>query len=333
MTKINTAGDFGTSKWKEDFYKQESLTGIIDSTDIDDYKFHKIEKTYTVNDNRVGAIIQMEMDGRMKRATIDFKRGYATWNQLMDITFNIGNDCDYLLAVYGDSVTSGDMNKYDDVDNPFCGEALLAGCFVDVLLSYGKKANLLRGERRLDQQDHVMYDYTCYPKERYSSKTLKKKLPSKRQFQEREFWMVHWNVIYGPDLPAILETDCWFNGGPDGYHEEGLDFNPYWSDKGLFYTPIPYSVRGIEALEWLWKNKRKELHKELQKVFKDCQIRMHKKDGRPSKLSVRILDKPFREVFYMDFNERADFGEYISCFERPFTDVIVSLLDDMPEKS
>ena len=324
MTKGNTAGDFGTSKWKEDFYKQESLTRIIDSTDIDDYKFHKIEKSYTVNYDRVGAIVQIKKDGRTLRAIIDFKRGDPTWNQIVDVTFSLGNDCDYYLFVHGDSLNLPDNeSSSDDLED---SQRLL-----DVLLAYRIDAYLVSAERQSNEQDKIMYEYCCDPGQTYSSETFTDKLPSKRVFDEAEFMIFHWgsNSLYTPNTQ--FKPSEWFvgHGGNlrmGGYVIRDLERFSSWSDRGLFMNAVPESNEAIESLEWLWENKRKE----LRNAYKDCKIRLYKKNGRASKLSVRILSKAFKEIPHLAFEERDHFGEVVFCEEVSFNEVIEDLFNDMP---
>ena len=114
MTPMTYSNEFGSGKWKYDFLTESSLTSIIDSTDIEDYEFHRIEKKYTVDDDRVGAIVQIIKDGRTLRAIIDFKRGDPTWNQIMNVTFNLGNDCDYYIFIHGDSLSLPDNEGSSD---------------------------------------------------------------------------------------------------------------------------------------------------------------------------------------------------------------------------
>jgi hypothetical protein len=318
MTKRNTAGDFGSPKWKEDFLTEESLDSIIDSTDIEDYEFHRIEKSYTVDDDRVGAIVQIKKGGRTKRVIIDFQRGKSTWEQLMDITFNIGNGSDSIIAVHGDGRNVEDENN--DAD-----EFLVPPeCFVNVLLAYKVEAYLVRAERQSCCQDYVTYEYSCNPKK--SSETFSGKLPSKKQFEKAEFWNLHWESNLQRGCERLYNLSDWFTGGRTGYTVNGLELVPKWSDRGFFLLGIPDSTNGVELLEWLWKNKRQEFRNE----YEECKIKMYKKNGRPSKLSIQLSDMPFKEVLLSDFRGRTYYGDYAFSQECFLGETIENLLDDMP---
>ena len=317
MTKRNTTGDFGSPRWIEDFYKQESLTRIINSTYIEGYEFNKVERRYSIDDDRVGAIVQIKKNGRTLRAIIDFKRGDVAWDQIIDTKFNIGNDCDFLIAVHGDSRNSEDMRD-GDIDAEY---------LVDVLIAYGVKAYLVSAERQPDEKGQVKYEYLCAPGQKYSSETISEKLPSKRAFEEAEFWMLHHHVHSGMSCNIITKPSDWSFGcegsGGDLY---GLRLRSKWTDKGIFMNAKPETEEGINTLEWIWANKRKELRGEYQ----NCKIRMNKKGDRPSNMSVRILEKPFTEFPYLDYHEKGDLGEMIYYGEDKFYDLINELLADMP---
>jgi hypothetical protein len=324
MIKQNTTGDFASPKWIEDFLSENSLTSIIDSTDIEDYEFHRIEKTYTVNNDRVGAIVQIRKGGRTKRAIIDFKRGDATWDQLMDMTFNFGNDCDYQIAVYDYS-----QNVEDDRDDHIHAE-----CLVDCLVAYGCKVYMVRGERTPGHQGSVRYEYSCVSSgDEYSSETFSEKLPSKRQFEHAEFMTLHYGLDCGYNTYAMFRPAEWNFGNSrsfvkNGYDMKDLDLLTTWSDSGLYMIAIPKSDEGFLAIQWISKNKRKELRKE----FKNCKIRLYKKNGLPARLSVRILDKPFREVAHLGNQKKDRYGELVHYEENNWLDILENLLDDMPEK-
>ena len=310
--------EFGSGKWKKEFYREKSLTSIIDSTDIKGYEFHRIEKKYTVDDNRVGAIVQIELSGRKKRVIIDFQRGESTWEQLMDITFNIGNGSDSLIAVHGDSRNI--ENENNDAD-----EFLLPPeCFVNVLLAYKVEAYLVRAERQSSCQEYITYEYSCNPKK--SSETFSGKLPSKRQFEKAEFWNLHWESNLQCGCERLYNSSDWFNGGRTGYTVNGLELVPKWSDRGFFLMGIPESNNGVELLEWLWKNKRQEFRNE----YDECKIKMYKKNGRPSKLSIQLSDMPFKEVLLSDFRGREYYGDYAFVQECFLGELIENLVDGKP---
>lgn len=75
MMKIVTNNKFGSKIWNSSFFKEESLTRVINEINIGDYEFIRIEKTYTINDDRLGAIVHVKIDDRLNRIVIDFKQG------------------------------------------------------------------------------------------------------------------------------------------------------------------------------------------------------------------------------------------------------------------
>ena len=88
----------------------------------------------------------------------------------------------------------------------------------------------------------------------------------------------------------------------------------------------PEMEGGINELAWIWENKRQQ----LKDSYKGCKIRMNKKKGCPQKLSIRLLNRPFSEVPYMNHNEKEQYGEKIFFGEDKLHDIISNLLHDMP---
>ena len=202
MTKRNSTGDFGSPKWIEAFLTEESLCSIIDSTDIEDYEFHRVEKSYTVDDDRVGAIVQIKKDRRMLRVIIDFKRGYGTWNQIMDMQFNLGNDCDNLIAVHGDNPEDGD-------EEDLYYDSFVAKRLIEVLIAYGVEFCIVIAKSQSEGQGQVRYKYSHDDDLKLVSEKFKTKLPSKRIFEETEFMLFCWggDMEWGND--RCLDISAW----------------------------------------------------------------------------------------------------------------------------
>jgi hypothetical protein len=335
MTKRNTTRDFGTSKWKEDFYKQDSLTSVIDSTDIEDYEFHRIEKTYTVNDDRVGAIVQIKQNDRMLRVIIDFRMGFATCDQIMDVKFNIGTDCDYFIIIYEDSRKFEDQMEYWD-------DVLDAQCFLEVLVAYQVKAYLVRANNALVDKGPIGYQYHCTSSGGiYSSDSFSKKLPSKRRFQHAEFMTYHFGIDSHYNTHVMFRPAEWCFGSETNLQMGGicinkeLDLFSNWTDRGFFMNAVPESEEGIRMLEWIWENKREQLRKEYndstnRASINGLKLKMYKKDGRPAKLSIRLSPRPFLEIAYLVDCEKRNYGEMVYCEESFFGDLIDELINDMP---
>ena len=63
--------------------------------------FKDIAKQYLINNDRVSIIATMEdEDKHLERAIIDVKTGFPTWEQMMDVTYAIGEDCERKIVVF-----------------------------------------------------------------------------------------------------------------------------------------------------------------------------------------------------------------------------------------
>ena len=318
--------DFGTSKWNKPFFQDHFLRGILYSTDITNIDFHKIEKKYMIDDDRIGAIVQVKRLDRILRVAIDFKCGYATWDQIIDLKYNIGNDCDFIIAVHGDDAS------YEDDDNEW-DDNFIAERLADVLLAYGVNIKLVTAEVQPDDQGEIKFNFSHDTDFSCISEKFKTKLPSKRIFEETKFNLLVWGGDKeGANYYRLLDVSAWalergstFIMGRISAKTE-LDIFGTWSDRGFFLNAVPDSEEGIRQLEWIWNNKRDE----VRKVYETYFMRMYYKKGRPSKLLIRLLDKPFKEVVHYDFQEKYDLGYYIHNQEFSFAEFLEDLITDMP---
>ena len=318
--------DFGTSKWNKPFFQYNFLMGILYSTDIKNIEFHKIEKKYMIDDDRIGAIVQVKRLDRILRVAIDFKCGYATWDQVIDLTYNIGNDCDFQIAVHGDDASYKDDTS--DLDENFLAERL-----ADVLLAYGVNITLVTAKFQSDDQGEIKFNFSHDTDFSCISEKFKTKLPSKRIFEETKFNLLFWGGdMEGENCYRISDVSAWalergstFIMGCFSAKAE-LDICGTWSDRGFFLNAVPLSEEGIRQLEWIWNNKRDELRNQ----YDNYNRRMYYKKGRPSKFLIRLLDKPFKEVMHYDFQEKYDLGYYIHDQERNFREFVEDLIADIP---
>jgi hypothetical protein len=325
MRKQSKSIQFESKEWKRDFLKKESLSRIINCTDISGYHFYGIEKTYTVNQDRVGAIVLVQNYDEMLRVAIDFKSGFASWNQIIDLTYNLGDDCDYKIAVHGDnSEYADDQNDYHD--------SIVAERLADVLLAYGVNIKLVTAEVQSDDQGEIKFNFSHDTDFRCITEKFTSKLPFKRLFEETEFMLFHWGRDDEDEYRQFMlwEVSEWplkrgkeFRLGRIIMND--LDLYSTWSDRGFFLNAAPESDEGIGKLEWIWENKQDELKIE----YFDCDIRMHTKDGRASKLSIRLLERPFNQLVHAHYREKNDLGFLAYSSDSRFGEFLEELLDDM----
>jgi len=325
----NIYKDIDSKKYIEQFSKEETILNLFDAIKLNNYIFDRIERTYTFDDDRCGLIIQMvdKNTRRLSRVIIDIKHGEPTYRQLLDLTFDIGNDCDHKIAVFDRA--QNEMDKSDPSANEYLADNLgwLLN-FYEVSIHLVSARALLKAEGEIEFEFRHLQGY----KELYENLNLE--LPSKREFEIAEFWTVYYDAVPGIDPSFIFKPEYWMYYCP--YREfAGLKITPTWTDKGFFMNVI--TETNSELLEWLLEYKEDkmcEFTNEFQARFESIegvpacgsQVIVDKKSGVLQKLSVMLTDKPFKEIIYSSPEEKKEFAGIVYSMVANFAEFIDELI-------
>lgn len=316
--KVGLIEYFGSS-WRDHFTGEDTIISLLNNVGISDHVFKNIYRRYSIDHNRYGLVINtVKKDtGYLVRIVLDVKLGEPTWNQLMDVTYSIGADCDIKIVIF-----DGEKNS-----DSFGGSSL-AESFCEVVNKSGVSIYLVQVKAAMDdgRKSEVEYEVMVDPKD-YTDAPYSK-LPSKRRFDEIEFWVLHYDPFCGFDPPAVVKPHCWI--GYSSWRRSGdLDLTPTWTDEGFFMHAIAESGPGADTLKWLWENR----HDEIREHYKGCKVKLHKKSGTPHKLSVRLWEVPFRNFIYSTADEKDYYADEFFGGEREFSEFMDSLIMDRePEK-
>ena len=108
MGKILEFKECSSEDWKRRFSSKEEIAELLNSIRIDDCELKDIMNTYLIDHNRLVVIarVRKKANGRLKKIVIDVKTGEPTFQQMMDLTFNLGSDSDKRVVVFdGSKVT------------------------------------------------------------------------------------------------------------------------------------------------------------------------------------------------------------------------------------
>ena len=98
----------------EYFTEKNAIETLMDEIGISDQKFTGIETTSRINDDRFYVIFNTVKDGHGNkgRHIIDVIFSEPTWQQMMDVTFGVGAECDSRMIIYDNASQS-----YDKLSN------------------------------------------------------------------------------------------------------------------------------------------------------------------------------------------------------------------------
>jgi len=89
--------------WRKHFQEKETVQSIMDAAGLSSsHDFVQINSRYLIDDNRIAviALIKRKSDNILEKLIIDAIAGRSSFEQLIDVVYNIGSDCDYRVALF-----------------------------------------------------------------------------------------------------------------------------------------------------------------------------------------------------------------------------------------
>jgi hypothetical protein len=288
-TKRMTLKEYLGPKWREYFCMQETIREILSATGIDDQQeFLNIERVYTIDEDRLAVVIKTQMKGTLcwNRMILDVIMGEPTWDQMMDITFSIGSECNPKIIVCDPGYQEPfllDMKVSGFVQiNSHCG-------FPTFILTAGVSEEGIK--YTLVEGPHVYEDLYIT------------RLPSKLEFQQTDF-MCHVSDALQYDPPLYADYSRWpcdrWIWPLEGYDLEFVF--PIWKETGVFMELRGNSRKGQEQLMWLLEHKQAEVKKGLRKYV----INYDAESGFPRRIRAKLWDAPFSDFVFCDAEHKFD---------------------------
>lgn len=313
MRKIVGLKEYFGNDWRDNFAKEETMTDLFSKLDISDHVFKSIITTHAIDDDRCVVVAKTTKadSGHMGKVILDVRLGQPSWTQAMDITFNIGEDCDKRIILF-----DGPREPKRIVDPS--ADRYLVGGFVKINNDCGLDTQLVHTWVSIDD-DEVEIKYDVIDTKLSYPNTGIKKLPSRREFQEAEFWAAYLDPLYGSDPPLSIEPgEGWFSHGI-GVLLRDVVTECSWTDEGLFFYAI--ADKGSDTLKIIWERKREE----LEGLYKGCRIELEE----PRKLSVRERKEPFKNIIHSTSSEKEYYAEELRDAENKFADIMEEFVCDL----
>ena len=315
IEETSTQRESFLNEWKERFSHEETFSTLFYSLDLIDYEFGKVERVYQIGSDRVGAVVTIKEGKRMKRIITDLKHGQPSYQQMLDVLYGMGADCDKRIVLFHR------VTNVDDKSDPSADEYLIES-FTRLVNEYGVDTSLASVPTLDDPANPMEFEYLPVEQPEGAAKYSRSKLPPRRKFEEVEFWVVYYDPLCGFD--TLFEPDNWLDYS-SRRSSGGLYFTPTWTDRGFFMHAIVDSDSGVDTLNWLWEHKYNEIREE----YKGCEIRLHKKKNVPHKVSVRINKVPFINVICSTPGEKEEYAGEVFGGELNFVELFDSLIYEM----
>jgi hypothetical protein len=289
---VTTLKDFLDNQSIEHFVKKDTIEDLLNKIGIDKQKFVGIESTKIISDERFSVIFNTikEGNGIKGRHIIDVISTEPTWQQLMDVTFGAGADCDTKIVIYDNSAQWNDRVSNRNTAAKFA--SINNDCGLD---TYVLGATAL--ERRNKDELKISYAIEASPKVGYE--TYYRKLPTKEEFEQAEFWLYF--DEYSAAVQERIYNPDWWIGGPVVYFiDEVIDAFPIWNEDGIFMRATADNFSGHQTLIELLDTKRNE----IEQHFKGCDLKIHWIPDSPIEITAKYDDRPFGDFVSMNIEEK-----------------------------
>jgi hypothetical protein len=273
--RLNTVRDVLGPNWREFFCNDSTIARLLFTVCAPYYQYEGIETKYAISGDRLSLVLKVTDIGKsyLKRMIIDVVLGEPTWQQMMDVTFKIGDGCNPKIVVYGSSSDSDE-----------CLDLWIAG-FAHMNNACGLTTHLVAMKPLLRGVSFVPQRELAFDEETGVQNT-----PSKEEVERTEL-ILHLDPDFYPEV--------W----PCSYLADRLDdievHFPIWEHSGLFMEFRSLSGKGQKQLRWVLENKKDWIREKISFVVDQDHGSVDK-----SKIRVKVWDKPFTEFLYASEEEK-----------------------------
>jgi len=314
--------EYGGKNWRKNYLtRKDQIVKLLHELEIKNYEFIRTASRMLINDDRCVVIVIAKRtdNGHLRKIVIDTKLGSPTWQQFIDVTYNIGADSDVKIIIFDDGFLEPD-GKSDSPGNEFMIWNLAARnnrCGVHTYLVHAK-GTIVDGKKM--GVSYLLTEGSTDCKEKNGAQ-----LPSKEEVERAGFWRGCYHFVVGFE-PFEPEDDIIGGSGSCYCAGRNLVTTPSWTDMGFYMNVV--GMPGSEEVKWLWEKRRSK----IEKHYPGCPITACKRSGKPYKIAVRVSEQPFTDCIYSTLDEKDDYAEWVSYHERRFVDLIDELLEDFPGK-
>ena len=314
---VKTLKDFLEDKSIEHFSEKDTIEDLMDQIGISEQKYTGIETTSKIKDDRFYVIFKTIKDGHGNkgRHIIDVIIGDPTWQQMMDVTFDAGCECDTRIVIYDEAAQWNDRVSNRNTAAKFA--SINNDCELD---TYVLGATVLEGLNK----DELNISYTIEASPNVGFETHYRKLPTQKEFEQAEFWLYF--DEYSAAVQERIYNPDWWIGGPVVYFiEEVIDAFPIWNEDGFYLRATAYNFSGHQTLAELLENKRNEIGQH----FKGCDLKIHRISDSPIGITVQYDYRPFSEFVSMSIEEKNKCAENCRNILSEFRSFFEELIEDI----
>ena len=317
--------DYYGNDWRNVMATKSNINEMLEKIKLGRHDVKSVDDIKLINENRVVVIASTTRRGdeNIYKMAIDIISGKPTWDQMMDMTFNIGADADKKIVLYDNS---GYQIFADDVSL----EEEVAFSFAQIVNHYLNKT-ILATVTLPEEQDDDAIQYSIISENEEFGNVIEKydgrepSLPSKERFEYVNFWAIRYCSIFADNTGHLefLLTDK---------PNEWFEFNPYenlkWDSDG-FRLELDYFENNPELCQKYWDKNGDDLMGLLAGVTAELII----ENDVPKKIIMKIADISFQELLKLSDEEQEYYAELAydttMGFQRNFDSSTIALEENL----
>lgn len=239
---------------KEIMAEPQFLTRVISTIGLKDHVLVRQEMTYQVDSDMVAvsAVLKKIQDGRLEKMTVLFRKGAPTLRQMRELTYTLGADAEYKVALFNETVTPG-LN-YEHLD---CGCYNCAKSFIEALNTQGVPTYLVRvGDN--EEFDGLNFDELelCkgYDGNKVDSNAVKL---TREDFERNELWIVHYPRPFFEACDVNKRAADWSVDPADEINVlDKATSSLRWDQSGQYVIWQSSDEVGRKAMKWIINNRK-----------------------------------------------------------------------------
>ena len=292
--------NYFTKQFSNDSTCESEVKEIFNALEITDHRFKNIVTRYQIDDDRVSVVINtITKKGNIGRVLIDVINDEPTWFQLINVNFEIGQDCEIKIIVYNDS---------------YChkGDKTAALTWATIKRDYyAIGATVLRDSNdKFKATYEIDPDHYYFMKEDYDTSDIKDfdRELTKKDMQILEF-EIHKDGAFQLWNPPIIRDPGHWGASHTVYHERYYNYSYYWEKEGYYNSAFIDSDSDSNFFKWLIENK----YDVIKEKYKNHKIEILTESGKITGIAVLVWEKPYSDYLRSNSEEKEEIFE--ECFK------------------
>ena len=302
--------------FKEMLSDTAEVTNILNCLGLDYLQVQEILSSYQKYNNRFGVIFMVKDNKKEKlqKIIIDAIDGEPNTNQVKELTYDQGADCDKRIVLY--TLENPNCKK-----NEYSHETEIAVGFVTVNNDCGFETFIV--DVSLDSEKNLKYAAQIFPDGK--RRTSIEKLPTKQECEKAVFKVYYsYTDEVGSDDSCWHECYCdeglegWFKGDCGCLDMMSIKFKyPVWNEKGLFAQEDSNPQQAAKELHLYEENNKIYCKNE----FLNREVTFETADSGKTSTFIKLWDKPLSFFTNASPANKEVIVEYLRNYDREFYEI------------